>query len=325
MLATVDNFGHVFNIFYLKPDFMNSENASVQHLYCLRRGETESSVNEINFSFDSRLVAFTTQKDTTHIFPIQPLQSCDIGLRTHSVPKTVNRTTDYERSSGLLKLEQDHWREHVKIVDAVILLRSQIKTTVSLFQWSSSSDSIFVMNKSGKMIELSLLVESETVVRKPLKFLTKLISDYDLKRKPEWPSVTPALSKMSPLILASEVLTSKSDFEFHTNHENSAVESFLENLFSYKNKESAKRVRTSSWNKQTARESESTDELITPKMPLDWLKHIETLTCECDKRALNRDSQFNFVISCKNFWKIIFELFERMKYYFNTFSMPKCR
>jgi len=33
---------------------------------------------------------------------------------------------------------------------------------------------------------------------------------------------------------------------------------------------------------------------------IDWLKHIETLTCECDKRALNRDSQFNFVISCQS-------------------------
>lgn len=51
----------------------------VQHLYILHRGDTNATIQDIAFSLDSRWVAVTSLRATTHVFPITPYG----GTNTH--------------------------------------------------------------------------------------------------------------------------------------------------------------------------------------------------------------------------------------------------
>ena len=144
MLASSDNVGHVFNVFKLHADVNCSENARVSHLYnaleffgkkgqkqdfrkikfsneifkkivieflfstcfhCLRRGETEASVTGLKWSLDSRLIAASTSRGTTHLFPVVPEYGGKPSFRSHGKPTCSNQYTDYERSAGLSDLQ----------------------------------------------------------------------------------------------------------------------------------------------------------------------------------------------------------------------------
>lgn len=54
------------------------------------RGDTTAKIQDIQFSSDSRWVAVSSLRGTTHIFPITPYGG-PIGLRTHSTPHIVNK------------------------------------------------------------------------------------------------------------------------------------------------------------------------------------------------------------------------------------------
>merc|ERR1712176_116465 len=69
LIITADNFGHVFNVFKLNPDFNNSCDSLVEHLYCLKRGETEANITCLKFSSDSRMIGVSTSRGTTHMYP----------------------------------------------------------------------------------------------------------------------------------------------------------------------------------------------------------------------------------------------------------------
>ncbi|CAB4064391.1 Breast carcinoma-amplified sequence 3 homolog,Breast carcinoma-amplified sequence 3 [Lepeophtheirus salmonis] len=73
---------------------------SVHHLYSLYRGDTPGSVQDIAFSSDSRWVAVSTLRGTTHIFPITPYGG-PVGVRTHTSDKVVNRLSRFHRSAGI--------------------------------------------------------------------------------------------------------------------------------------------------------------------------------------------------------------------------------
>ncbi|VVC41024.1 Hypothetical protein CINCED_3A011279 [Cinara cedri] len=101
MLVTADKNGHRFNVFKIHPSILGSSFTAVHHLYTLHRGDTTAKIQDIQFSIDSRWVAVSSLRGTTHIFPITPYGG-PIGLRTHSTPHIVNKLSRFHRSAGLV-------------------------------------------------------------------------------------------------------------------------------------------------------------------------------------------------------------------------------
>jgi hypothetical protein len=100
LLLTADKRGHDFNVFRIQPHPCGATLASVHHLYVLHRGDTTAKVQDISFSFDSRWVAISTLRGTTHVFPITPYGG-QVSVRTHASPHVVNRLSRFHRSAGL--------------------------------------------------------------------------------------------------------------------------------------------------------------------------------------------------------------------------------
>ena len=100
LLLSADKRGHDFNVFRIQPHSCGSTLAAVHHLYVLHRGDTTSKVQDITFSFDSRWVAISTLRGTTHVFPITPYGG-PAGVRTHGSAHVVNRLSRFHRSAGL--------------------------------------------------------------------------------------------------------------------------------------------------------------------------------------------------------------------------------
>lgn len=100
LLLTADSVGNYFNLFKIMANPSGSCYSTVHHLYSLYRGETPGSVQDIAFSPDSRWVAVSTLRGTSHIFPITPYGG-PIGVRTHTSTRVVNRLSRFHRSAGL--------------------------------------------------------------------------------------------------------------------------------------------------------------------------------------------------------------------------------
>ncbi|KAF6198729.1 hypothetical protein GE061_006751 [Apolygus lucorum] len=100
LLVTADKHGHRFHVFRIHPHPVASQLAAVHHLYVLHRGETTARVLDITVSRDSRWVAVSSLRGTTHVFPITPYGG-PVTVRTHTTPNVVNRLSRFERSAGL--------------------------------------------------------------------------------------------------------------------------------------------------------------------------------------------------------------------------------
>lgn len=100
MLLTADRLGHSFNLFRIMAHPWNCSLGAVHHLYTLQRGDTTAKVQSINFTLDSRWVAITTLRGTTHIFPITTYGG-PLTTRTHMSQHVVNRASRFHRSAGL--------------------------------------------------------------------------------------------------------------------------------------------------------------------------------------------------------------------------------
>ncbi|XP_066955101.1 BCAS3 microtubule associated cell migration factor-like isoform X3 [Macrobrachium rosenbergii] len=100
LLVTADKQGHNFHLFRLQPHPLTSAQSAIHHLYTLHRGDTTAKVIDISFSLDSRWVAVSTHRGTTHVFPITPYGG-NIGVRTHTSSCVVNRLSRFHRSAGL--------------------------------------------------------------------------------------------------------------------------------------------------------------------------------------------------------------------------------
>eukprot|EP00094_Tigriopus_californicus_P011925 TCALIF_11520-PA protein Name:"Similar to rudhira Breast carcinoma-amplified sequence 3 homolog (Drosophila melanogaster)" AED:0.12 eAED:0.12 QI:210/0.88/0.7/1/0.77/0.6/10/0/1394 len=99
LLLTCDKNGNYFNLFRLVPHPAGSCYSAVHHLYSLYRGDTPGSVQDIAFSSDSRWVAVSTLRGTSHIFPITPYGG-PVGVRTHTSARVVNKLSRFHRSAG---------------------------------------------------------------------------------------------------------------------------------------------------------------------------------------------------------------------------------
>lgn len=100
LLLTADKRGHDFYLFRIHPHPGGPSLAAVHHLYVLHRGDTTARVQDMCFSPDSRWVAVSTLRGTTHVFPITPYGG-NVGVRTHATPHVVNRMSRFHRSAGL--------------------------------------------------------------------------------------------------------------------------------------------------------------------------------------------------------------------------------
>lgn len=104
LLFTADRLGHCFHIFKILSHPLSSSFAAVHHLYTLRRGETTSKVQDVAFSLDSRWVAVSTFRGTTHVFPITPYGG-PVTSRTHLCSKVVNRASRFHKSAGIDEID----------------------------------------------------------------------------------------------------------------------------------------------------------------------------------------------------------------------------
>ncbi|XP_055684455.1 breast carcinoma-amplified sequence 3 homolog [Lutzomyia longipalpis] len=100
LLLTADRRGHDFHVFRIHPHPSGASHAAVHHLYVLHRGDTTAKVQDIVFSLDSRWVAVSSLRGTTHVFPVTPYGG-PAGIRTHGSPHVVNRLSRFHRSAGL--------------------------------------------------------------------------------------------------------------------------------------------------------------------------------------------------------------------------------
>jgi hypothetical protein len=105
LLATADSLGQYFNVFQINVNSFKCTRTVVKHLYSLYRGDTNAKVRNMSFSNDSRWLAISTKRGTTHIFPINSYGGA-VNARTHSKPYVVNRTAKHQRTAGFI-LEQD--------------------------------------------------------------------------------------------------------------------------------------------------------------------------------------------------------------------------
>lgn len=65
-----------------------------------------AQVQDMCFSLDSRWVAISTLRGTTHVFPINPYGGAPCA-RTHMSPRVVNRMSRFQKSAGLEEIEQE--------------------------------------------------------------------------------------------------------------------------------------------------------------------------------------------------------------------------
>ncbi|CAD7090787.1 unnamed protein product [Hermetia illucens] len=100
LLLTADKRGHNFHVFRVQPHPAGPHLAAVHHLYILHRGDTSAKIQHIAFSLDSRWVAVSSLRGTTHVFPITPYGG-PAGVRTHGSLHVVNRLSRFHRSAGL--------------------------------------------------------------------------------------------------------------------------------------------------------------------------------------------------------------------------------
>ncbi|XP_027900631.1 BCAS3 microtubule associated cell migration factor isoform X3 [Xiphophorus couchianus] len=106
LLVTADTLGHDFHVFQILTHPWASSQSAVHHLYTLHRGETEAKVQDMCFSQDSRWVAISTLRGTSHVFPINPYGGTPCA-RTHMSPRVVNRMSRFQKSAGLEEIEQE--------------------------------------------------------------------------------------------------------------------------------------------------------------------------------------------------------------------------
>ena len=99
LLVTADTLGQYFNVYQISPNPYKCTRAHVKHIYSLYRGDTTSKVKDISFSYDSRWLAVSTKRGTTHIFPINSYGG-PVNSRTHANPYVVNRASRHSRTAG---------------------------------------------------------------------------------------------------------------------------------------------------------------------------------------------------------------------------------
>ncbi|CAF1306694.1 unnamed protein product [Adineta ricciae] len=99
LLVTCDNGGHHFNVLEVRASPYRCTRTYIKHLYTLFRGDTDCRVSHMTFTSDSRWLAVSTKRGTTHLFAINPYGGA-VNVRTHTKTHVVNKLTRDQRAAG---------------------------------------------------------------------------------------------------------------------------------------------------------------------------------------------------------------------------------
>ncbi|CAF1145037.1 unnamed protein product [Adineta ricciae] len=100
LLVTCDTSGHYFNVLEIQASPYRCTRTYIRHLYTLFRGDTDCRVSHITFTTDSRWLAVSTKRGTTHLFAINPYGGA-VNIRSHTKNHVVNKASRYHRTAGL--------------------------------------------------------------------------------------------------------------------------------------------------------------------------------------------------------------------------------
>ncbi|CAF0820857.1 unnamed protein product [Didymodactylos carnosus] len=100
LLVTCDDCGHYFNVLEIQTSPYRCTRTYVKHLYTLFRGDTDCKIAHMTFTYDSRWLAISTKRGTTHLFALNPYGG-SVNIRTHTKAYVVNKASRYHRTAGL--------------------------------------------------------------------------------------------------------------------------------------------------------------------------------------------------------------------------------
>jgi len=100
LLVTCDTSGHYFNVLEIQSSPYRCTRTYIKHLYTLFRGDTDCRVSHMTFTNDSRWLAVSTKRGTTHLFAINPYGGA-VNVRSHTKANVVNKLTRHQRTTGL--------------------------------------------------------------------------------------------------------------------------------------------------------------------------------------------------------------------------------
>lgn len=99
-------FLHCPNLHISPPSSVSSSYNPYRLIACPLSRSVSVQVQDMCFSQDSRWVAISTLRGTSHVFPINPYGGAPCA-RTHMSPRVVNRMSRFQKSAGLEEIEQE--------------------------------------------------------------------------------------------------------------------------------------------------------------------------------------------------------------------------
>eukprot|EP00123_Amoebidium_parasiticum_P003256 comp14548_c0_seq1/m.10778 comp14548_c0_seq1/g.10778 ORF comp14548_c0_seq1/g.10778 comp14548_c0_seq1/m.10778 type:complete len:936 (-) comp14548_c0_seq1:45-2852(-) len=276
LLATASVQGHTFNVFHfaqrppprpshLLPvhDDSSANNTPViapWHIYCLNRGVTSATVQDISFSQDSRWVAFSTTNGTTHVFAINPsggvvtvethtslsltnpnvYTSAGVDLHANPPPlitmQALARIKQYSVPTGDTQQQQPETGSP-SIPLASFLCTPLALTTDAEGAGGGAQLQILLAGHRGLLTEYCMTPTLPIIGAQPTSRQTELhvtceaVLEWDLLRGRDWPPVTAPLlprtmlfeveGSQTPSTIASRRRSSRSDIGSATTSSNS--------------------------------------------------------------------------------------------------------
>ncbi len=133
LLVTADTLGQYFNVYQISPNPYKCTRTQIKHIYSLYRGDTTSKVKDISFSYDSRWLAVSTKRGTTHIFPINSYGG-PVNSRTHANPYVVNRASRHSRTAGFADEEISSQQQQQQQQPLLIQQQTQQQQAIDHYQ-----------------------------------------------------------------------------------------------------------------------------------------------------------------------------------------------
>ncbi|CAF1077141.1 unnamed protein product [Rotaria sp. Silwood1] len=101
LLVTCDTSGHYFNVLEIQASPYCCTRTFIKYLYItLFRGDTDCRVSHMTFTTDSRWLAVSTKRETTHLFATNPYGGI-VNVRSHTKNYVVNKVSRYHRIDDL--------------------------------------------------------------------------------------------------------------------------------------------------------------------------------------------------------------------------------